>query len=609
MPSLSSGVLERLVEEMGSDQKASNGDRKPGLLQIRSIMPVLAEGDLWPSKGFYLKVSDATHAMYASLPPEQDDMVLCNKLQLGQLIYVEKLEAAQPVPVLKGINPVPGRLSCVGNPEDLFAIDKVVDFKGASDLLFVMEKNGGVEKKARPKFRSLSASKTRPSEKITRVCRSGSGAVVEKVICEVTKGVRKTSSRCVEKETDSDSTISSSSLAVPAKRRSWIGAEVTDFPAVRHGMKPTARRSRSACVSPVPSAKSGSDDNSSCKIKRTISDDLARKLTKNSNSRISVLAKNCEQPLNPPVMFNLPDDSIWSESKIQWSSLPTTLVTLGKELLRHRDVTLLAAVEALQEASAAERLLKCLSTYSELQSAEGEEHQLSVNKFFDLHDQLAHTRLIVQSLTNISPRRADDSNPGSPGSNIREALTLAVDRKKNATSWIKAAMASDLPPYFSTDSVSVKATKPADKSSKTRSSKPKGILTVKKQKNDAHFGLASERENSQDWVKGSALSAAADLESSLHDECRRWFLATFESYLDEVKSRTDSMESDSQVAKIMCQIKKVCDRLDVIVSKEDPEMEAYGRIKEKIYGVLLKNVERTAMVMVQMNAILNIGKQ
>jgi hypothetical protein len=47
----------------------------------------------------------------------------------------------------------------------------------------------------------------------------------------------------------------------------------------------------------------------------------------------------------------------------------------------------------------------------------------------------------------------------------------------------------------------------------------------------------------------------------------------------------------------------------VIVSKEDPEMEAYGRIKEKIYGVLLKNVERTAMVMVQMNAILNIGQQ
>lgn len=234
---------------------------------------------------------------------------------------------------------------------------------------------------------------------------------------------------------------------------------------------------------------------------------------------------------------------------------------------------------------------------------------MSVNKFFDLQDHLAHTQLIVQSLTNISPLRADDSNPGIPGSNIREALILAVDRKKNATSWIKAAMASDLSPYFSTGSVSVKATKPADKSSKTRGSKPKGILIVKKQKNDAHFGLASERENLQDWVKGSALSAAAHLESSLHDECRRWFLATFESYLDEVKSRTDSMESDSQVAEILCQIKKVCDRLDVIVSKEDPEMEAYGRIKEKIYGVLLKNVERTAMVMEQMNAIFNIGQQ
>ena len=36
------------------------------------------------------------------------------------------------------------------------------------------------------------------------------------------------------------------------------------------------------------------------------------------------------------------------------------LFLMLQEVLRHRDVALLAAVEALQEASAAERLLKCL---------------------------------------------------------------------------------------------------------------------------------------------------------------------------------------------------------------------------------------------------------
>ncbi|XP_062024660.1 uncharacterized protein LOC133740732 [Rosa rugosa] len=604
MPSLSSGVLEKLVEEMGSDPKALNGDRKPVLLQIRSIMPVLAEGDLWPNKGFYLKVSDAAHTMYVSLPPEQDDMVLCNTLQLGQLIYVEKLEVARPVPVLRGINPVPGQLiPCVGQLEDLVSIDKFVDFKGASDLLFVMEKNSNVGKKPQSKFRSLRASKARPSEKISRICRSGSGDVVDKEICEVTKGSRKVSSRYVE--SDSESTTSSSSLTQTARRRSWIGPEAADFPLVKHEIKPSARRSRSAHVSPVRSTRNGSDDNSSCKIKRTISFDQARKSSKNSNNKISVYAKNCEQPLDPPVTVNLAIDSNWSESNIQWNSLPPTLVTLGKEVLRHKDVSLLAAVEALQETSVAERLLKCLSTYSELQLAEGEEHLPSIIKFFDLQDYLVHTRLIVQSLTNISPLRDDDTNLGSPGS-IKEALILAVDRKKNATSWIKAAMSSDLSPSFSLDSVPMKATNSSNKSSKTCGNVPKGTLIVKKQKNDAHIGLVSERENLHDWVKGSALSAAADLEKSLHDECRKWFLATFESYLDEVKSRTDFMESDSQVAETMCQIKKVGDRLDVIVSKEDSELEAYGRIKEKIYGVLLKNVERTTMVMEQMNAIFNV---
>ncbi|KAL6211790.1 hypothetical protein ACLB2K_017013 [Fragaria x ananassa] len=225
MPSLSSGVLEKLIEEMQSD---SHGDPKPVLLQIRNITPVLAEGDLWPNKEFYMKVSDATHTMYVSLPPEQDDMVLCNTLQLGQLIYVEKLEEARPVRVLRGINPVSGRLPCVGHHEDLFSIDKFVDFKGVSDLLFVMEKSNGVEKKLQPKFRSLRASQIHPIEKITRVCRCGSGDVVEKEICEIPKGSRKVKSRCVE--SDSDSTISSSSL----RRRSWTGPTAADFPLVKN---------------------------------------------------------------------------------------------------------------------------------------------------------------------------------------------------------------------------------------------------------------------------------------------------------------------------------------------------------------------------------------
>lgn len=251
------------------------------------------------------------------------------------------------------------------------------------------------------------------------------------------------------------------------------------------------------------------------------------------------------------------------------------------------------------------------STYSELQSAKREEQLTSVDKFFDLQDDLARTRLIVQSLTNISPLKANEKNPSSPAS-TGEALVLALDRKKNATSWIKTALAADLiTPPSGPGSVSMEVKHKSHKSSKTHGDgKPKGTCIVKiKHKSDAHFGLAIEKENSQDWVKGSALSAAADLENCLHDECRKWFLAAFESYLDEVKSITVSMESDNHVAEMMCQIKKVGDWLDVIVNKDDSELEACVRIKNKIYGVLLKHVERTAMVLEHMNAMIEHQQQ
>lgn len=241
MATLGSGVLLKLVEEMGSSGKAWN-DKKPVLLQIRSIIPLLAEDDLWPNQGFYLNVSDSSHAMFVSLLQEQDDMVLCNQLQLGQLIFVEKLEAAHPVPVLKGIRPLPGRFPCVGNPADLFAIDKLVSSKGASDLV--------MEKKPRGRYWSSSASKSRLSEK-KRASRPGNCDLGEREMRVATKGFRKISSNFVGKDSDSDSTLSSSSSALlTVKRKSWNGAEqVADSLVVKHGMKPTGRRSCSAHVS------------------------------------------------------------------------------------------------------------------------------------------------------------------------------------------------------------------------------------------------------------------------------------------------------------------------------------------------------------------------
>ncbi|KAH1108736.1 hypothetical protein J1N35_012504 [Gossypium stocksii] len=120
MANLVLGVLLKLLQHMNTDVKVA-GEHRSSLLQVVSIVPALAGGELFPNQGFYLKVSDSSHATYVSLLDEHDDLILSDKIQLGQFIHVDCLESASPVPILHGVRPVPGRHPCVGSPEDIVA--------------------------------------------------------------------------------------------------------------------------------------------------------------------------------------------------------------------------------------------------------------------------------------------------------------------------------------------------------------------------------------------------------------------------------------------------------------------------------------------------------
>ncbi|KAK8619469.1 hypothetical protein V6N13_133427 [Hibiscus sabdariffa] len=120
MANLVPGVLLKLLQHMKTGVKVG-GEHSSSLLQILSIVPALAGGELFSNQGFYLKVSDSSHATYVSLPDEHDDLILSYKIQLGQFIHVERLESGSPVPILHGVRPVPGRHPCVGSPEDIVA--------------------------------------------------------------------------------------------------------------------------------------------------------------------------------------------------------------------------------------------------------------------------------------------------------------------------------------------------------------------------------------------------------------------------------------------------------------------------------------------------------
>ncbi|CAG7868352.1 unnamed protein product, partial [Brassica rapa] len=88
---------------MNTDVKIA-GEHRSSLLQVISIVPALAGGELFPNQGFYLKVSDSSHATYVSLPDEHDDLILSDKLQLGQgrsPLRVESPSVGKKLPMIK----------------------------------------------------------------------------------------------------------------------------------------------------------------------------------------------------------------------------------------------------------------------------------------------------------------------------------------------------------------------------------------------------------------------------------------------------------------------------------------------------------------------------
>ncbi|KAG1365595.1 hypothetical protein COCNU_12G005950 [Cocos nucifera] len=124
MASLAPGVLVKLLQSMDTDAKVV-GEHRSAVLQVIGIVPALSAStahDLWPSHGFYLQLSDSAYSTYVSLSDADADAILSNRPQLGQLVHVDRLHFAHPVPRASGVRPLPGRPQpFLGSPEALVA--------------------------------------------------------------------------------------------------------------------------------------------------------------------------------------------------------------------------------------------------------------------------------------------------------------------------------------------------------------------------------------------------------------------------------------------------------------------------------------------------------
>ncbi|KAK4410994.1 hypothetical protein Sango_0172400 [Sesamum angolense] len=292
------------------------------LLKVISIVPSL-EDDPWKSRGYFLRVSDSVHSAYVSVSDEDVELILSDKIQLGQFIHVTWLDSGSPVPVEAKAKSKGKVKKVVGNEE------------------------GNV--------RRISL---------------GNGKVV--------------TNKVFPHDSPKGSSIS------PLTSKNIIVSP-------NHLSKPIIKNLKSSDDGIFPS----------------------------HFNKVALSAKN------------------WSDSKILWSSLPSTICDLGKEVRSYRNVSFVSAVRALEEVSVYDGVLRCMSMFAELrESSQKEASGPLVEQFLKLHESMKKAAIVVSSLINTKTSDARDSNNCS--SRFSESGKCLSSASKNASLWVQAAVQTDL---------------------------------------------------------------------------------------------------------------------------------------------------------------------
>ncbi|KAI3700284.1 hypothetical protein L2E82_44906 [Cichorium intybus] len=608
MATLIPGVLLKLLQHMNTDVKVG-GEHRSSLLQVVSIVPSLSGGSLFKNQGFYIKVSDSSHATYVSLPDHQNDLVLNDKIQLGQYIFVERLKSASPVPILQGVRPVPGRHPCVGTPEDIvakhslgFLNNNQLGSKKTTPLLAKSKSQlsksvidgigakGSLKLKAKPFNSSQTPLSPTSFYSIPNSVEKFSNGIKKQ---SSINGVNKTMPKLnLGGKLNQNVKKSGIILGQKALRKSWEGQMDVRTPRLditKKTSKPEARITTTSRKSTSErmwkkeennKVKSSKEENKSEKIPMKRVDTIGEK---SSNRRKLLTEVSSNGLLGNMMKVSVSNKRLTNESD-SWSSLPLTISKLGKEVLKHRDAAQIAAVEAIQEASAAESILQCISTYSELCSYAKEDNpQPAVDQFLSMYATLNNIHQITESLTKI----INPNSSSNPEENPSEDFTkLTSDRHKKANLWVQSAIITNLSsftvyakqPQSSTRQPTVPLEGP------TKTAPPKLRRTAVDQKSQAP---------PPKWEKGGGIYETLNLVESLKMESGDWFLGFVERFLD---ADVDMVSDNGRIAGMLTQLKSVSEWLDKIGTSKD-EGERIGRIRKKIYDHLLTHAESAAVAL------------
>ncbi|EOA30372.1 hypothetical protein CARUB_v10013495mg [Capsella rubella] len=329
MASLTPRVLIKLLQTINTNIKV-RGEYRSVLLQVIGIVPALAGSELWPNQGFFIKVSDSSHSTYVSLRNEDNELILNNKLGLGQFFYVDKLEAGTPVPVMVGVRPISGRHPFVGNPKDL------MQMLIPSETTSLQEENNSQKKKDGERSNKVeNLRKHQPF--VIKEEKTGVASRYMKGISNPKTNGSDSSSGGSNNESETGSIMATKKVAGLAK-----GKQREHTNQARQAGPPQSRPSTA--------------------------------LTKAEPKKLS---------LSSTVNYITRKSS--SSEDASWSSLPINLSKMGKGMLRRRNIAALIATEVQREALAASHLIKCISIFADLSSnSSPKSPHTSLRNFFTL---------------------------------------------------------------------------------------------------------------------------------------------------------------------------------------------------------------------------------
>ncbi|KAJ1697470.1 hypothetical protein LUZ63_005982 [Rhynchospora breviuscula] len=617
MSSLQPGVILKLLQAADPSSRKDTipltGHLVPAILQVTGITPAVAGPDIFAGhQGFYLRLSDLSHSSYFSLPAEHDDLILADRLHLGQLLQVNCLKPSVPVPILHEFLVLPGRFPCLKDTADL-TVPNPNSNSTSTDIKKVIYTSSCVlSDRAHPSPkvkshlpRSVSATASRtwfmssPPENST--LKKGE---LERRSSEVLSELRKIRVTCPDDDSGHDSDESSrsrfssctssssnySSLPNTATLKSV--RKVWDDTESLKRIKPTHSRSRSASLSPnrLPPLRSIPKNPSS----------LEKMSSKRKTERaFNVLGSFSKRKIYPtprsppkttrdssctPSHFCAANCVKWPENSVAWTSLSQNLSKHGKEALKHRDSSLQTALDALMEASASNILIQCLSKYAEIHSDKDDDPKDLIDRYLKFQRDLDQAILITQSMTKQKQ--------------LNKAISkIANERKQCAFSWIKAALESNLTKHPNQAIPHSKFTTPVDETL----GESKIVSPV------SCCQKTRSRKSGDNMAEQITFLAVLELAAALRIESTRWFLKYVEKFLDAVEA------CESHVGGVLCQMKKLDDWLNDVVKKEkavvlvdknkdcamlsEDEDEACERVRKKIYGVLLRHVESAALAL------------